>query len=85
MAEEEKASSSESPRIRFIRTAERRVNQALDDIRIVGKLSSERYEYGPDDVRHIIDALTGAVENCRIQLENRPSRQTKVFSIVSDE
>jgi hypothetical protein len=70
--------ATDDPRARFVRAANTRVNRAVDDIRIVGKLSSDRYEYGPDDVRRIIDALLGAVENARLQLENRPTGKADV-------
>lgn len=66
-----KTTPEETARSRFVKAANTRVGRALDDIRIVGKLSSDRYEYGPEDVERIINALTKAVDLARLQLENR--------------
>lgn len=81
MQESHKTADEDSPRSRFVKMANTRVNRVLEDLRLVGKLSSDRYEYGPEDVRRIVDALQGAVDAARMELENRPSARTDLTII----
>jgi len=69
-------------RERFVRAANTRVNNALVEIRKIGKLSSDRYEYGPTDVQAIIGALTEAIDEQRKQLETRTREEPRITVIA---
>lgn len=70
-----------NPRERFVLAANRRVNKALDDIRVVAKLASDRYEYEAEDVDRIIRILRGAVDDAEAQLQHRPRGKDEVVVI----
>ncbi|RMF17377.1 MAG: hypothetical protein D6761_04385 [Candidatus Dadabacteria bacterium] len=53
----------ENKRDRFVRLAERRVNKALKDIRLIGNLSNRAaYSYTQEDVKKIFRALQREIE-----------------------
>jgi len=52
---------SETKEEKFKRLAEKRVNVALDKIRLIGNLASPQYAFGPEQIERIITALQSAV------------------------
>jgi hypothetical protein len=76
------AAQRREARHRFVKAANTRVNLALAEIRKIGKLSSERYEYGPDDVTAIIRALQDAVDRTKAQLEGQKPEDERITVIA---
>jgi len=60
--ENEKMNIKETRKERFTRLAEKRVNKAIDLIRIIGNLSSQQYEFTTEQIEKIIVALKAAIE-----------------------
>jgi hypothetical protein len=53
-------------RARFINLAEKRVNRALNDIRLIGNLSNrQNYVYTQEDAQKIISALESEVRRLK--------------------
>ncbi len=52
---------SETREEKFKRLAEKRVNVALDKIRLLGNLASPQYAFSPEQIERIITALQSAV------------------------
>ncbi len=50
----------ESPRARFRRLAPKRVQEVIHRLRMIGNMSSSSYEYTPQEVTKILDALYSA-------------------------
>lgn len=64
----------ETKRDKFIRLASARMNSALKQIRLIGNLSSKNnYEYTKADVKKMVDALKGSVD----EMEKRFLNETK--------
>jgi hypothetical protein len=69
-------SNNETRSDRFRRLAPKRVQAALDKIRLVGNLSSQANEYTQYDVAKIIAAIDQAVDEMRDRLnKSTPERQ----------
>ena len=66
-------------RARFVNLAEKRVNRALDDIRLIGNLSNrQNYVYTAEDAQKIVSALESEVRNLKTRFaaggaESRPA------------
>jgi len=59
-----------SRRENFVRLAESRTVNAIKAIRIIGKLGNRNaYEYGDEDVRKIIKALTDELESLKNRMK----------------
>jgi hypothetical protein len=57
-------------REKFVRQANKRVNEAIVAIQKVSRLSNTSvYEYGPDDVEQIFSALQKELDACRKSFE----------------
>lgn len=57
-----KATSAETPRDKFLRLAQARMETALKKISLIGNLAGSGYQHEPGEAKKMIDALTGAVE-----------------------
>lgn len=71
-------------RQRFVRAANTRTNNALDALRKVGKLNSERYEYGPEDVRTILGLLQRALDDVQEQLSRRDREEPHRITVIEE-
>lgn len=72
----------ESRRERFVRLANKRVNRALDTIRLIGNLSNTaHYEYAEEDIRKIIKALEDEVRAAKQRFESSPDVKGPKFAI----
>jgi hypothetical protein len=69
-------------RERFVRAANTRVNNTLDEIRKVAKLSSDRYEYTDRDIAKIVGALREAVDHAEHQLRTRGAEEPSRLTII---
>ena len=50
----------------FKRLANSRVNKALNELRLIGNLSNRsNYDYTPEEVEAIFDALKAGVKDCK--------------------
>jgi ribosome-associated translation inhibitor RaiA len=69
-------SNNETRSDRFRRLASKRVQAALDKIRIVGNLANPANEYSQEDAAKIIAAIDGAAAEMRDRLNKvKPERQ----------
>jgi hypothetical protein len=69
---------NERRRRKFVELAEKRVNRALDDFRLIGNLSNRHnYDYTEEDVRKIIGALESELRllKKRFSTESEDSRR----------
>ena len=57
-----------SPRERFVKLANGRVNKVLEGMTSVARLNSPSYEYTEDDVVKIIDAMQEKLDNTKAVL-----------------
>jgi len=57
-------------RKKFVELAEKRVNRAIKDIRLVGNLSNKsNYSYTDQDVKKILSALRSAVDDTKARFD----------------
>ena len=62
---------SETPRDKFVRLANVRVNKAIKDITLIGNLSNKsNYSYNDDDVEKIFAALNSALKKSKDKFKN---------------
>lgn len=72
----------EDRRERFVRLANKRVNRALDTIRLIGNLANTAYyEYTDEDVRRVMKALEEEVRAARQRFESSPNTKGPRFEI----
>ena len=65
-------------RTKFVELANKRVNRAIKDLRLIGNLSNRAaYEFGEDDSRKIIKTLQREVETLRQRFSGPTKRPTK--------
>ena len=69
-------------REKFVELAEKRVNRAVKDLRLIGNLSSN-YSYGHDDVRSIFAALKKELKSAHQRFQTSPERTTSYSSSKS--
>lgn len=72
------ATASADKRETFLRLAEKRTNEVLKRIRILGNCSNRyAYEYTEEDVRKIFAAIEQELKNTRVRFANgRPEKFT---------
>ena len=72
----------EADREKFVELAEKRVQRALKDIKLIGNLSNRsNYKYSDDDVKKIIKALRNAVEDVKGRFERDGVEEEVVFKL----
>jgi hypothetical protein len=75
IGEGEAAQSDETNRERFVRIGERRTQQVLEKLRILGNCSNKAiYEYTEDDIEKIFRAILRQLDITRAQFEDRSNR-----------
>ena len=63
---------ADRPREKFIELAEKRVNKAIKDLRLIGNLSNRsNYKYGDEDVRQMFGALERELKLARERFQTR--------------
>lgn len=72
---------NETPRDKFVRLANKRVQRAISDINLVGQLASPRYDYTSDDVEAINSALNEELGKAMDQLKEHRITVGETFSI----
>lgn len=70
-------------RERFVLLAERRVNRAIDSLRLVGNLSNRsNYEYTDSDVKQIVAALESSLTELRQRFRSPSSQRESLFKLT---
>jgi len=72
---------TESKEAKFKRLAEKRVNVALQKIRLLGNLASPSYSYSPEQVEKIIVALTASIAEAEEKFQKVLDRNRKKFEL----
>ncbi len=68
-------------RQRFINVGERRVNNALKSINLIGNLANKsNYEYSPSEIKKIEKALKDELTNTMDKFHNNNGKSKKGFS-----
>ena len=73
----------EEDRIKFVKIATKRVNNAIKSIHLIGNLSNKsNYDYTEEDVEKIFKALQGELNACkkRFDMASRPDEKS-AFSL----
>jgi len=71
--------ASENKKERFQRLAERRTNDVLERLRILGNCANRgQYEYAAEDVRKIFKAIDSEVERIRLKFKDGETQKFKL-------
>ena len=69
-------------REKFVTIAEKRVNNALQSIRVIGNLSNANlYEYSDRDVARIINALKSELDSVNSRFKSGGARDKGAFTL----
>lgn len=71
----------ESREDKFKRLAEKRVNVALDKIRIIGNLASPQYSFAPEQIEKIIMVLQSAITEIEGKFQKPLQKNMKKFEL----
>lgn len=72
----------ETDREKFVRLANKRVNNAIKAIELIGNLSNRsNYEYMQEDAEKIFLALNKELKTCRERFINAASKRDTKFSL----
>ena len=72
-----------SKRAKFVQLAEKRVNNTLNNLRLIGNLSnSASYEYTQKDVDKIFRAITRAVNDARSRFNSAGDGSSTTFRLA---
>ena len=72
----------EADRAKFVELAEKRVNRALKDLKLIGNLSNRsNYSYTEKDARAIINALQKAVNELKTRFESKGEQEEPLFKL----
>lgn len=75
---ENRQGNSVKRRERFVKIAERRVNQILENLSTLGKCSNKRnYEYSESDVRKMFREIEGQVKETKLLFQGSNNRKRK--------
>ncbi|MFW5427444.1 MAG: hypothetical protein ACKE8G_01600 [Methylophagaceae bacterium] len=73
---------SENNEDKFIRLAEKRVNNVIKSIRLIGNLSNRtNYSYSDKDIDSIFNALNKELKECQGRFKQSSSRKNLNFSL----
>lgn len=72
----------QDPREKFVALAERRVSNALKDIKLIGNLSNKsNYKYDDADVKKITLALKKALSDMTAKFESNGAAEDETFRL----
>lgn len=72
----------ESSEEKFVRLAEKRVNNAIKCMKLIGNLSNRtNYTYSDDDTDRIFDALNSELKACRGRFKQSSFKDDEAFSL----
>jgi ABC-type Fe3+-hydroxamate transport system substrate-binding protein len=67
---------------KFVELANKRVNRAIKDIKLIGNLSNrQNYEYSEDQAKKIVKALQGEVEALKQSFSSNEESSQNVFKL----
>lgn len=70
------------PRERFVTLANKRVTNAILQLRLVGNLANRKnYEYDPEDAKKIIRALQRELDDLKARFKGEENDDSSIFSI----
>ncbi|MFH0985555.1 MAG: hypothetical protein V1882_08470 [Candidatus Omnitrophota bacterium] len=72
---------SETKEDKFKRLAGKRVNVALDKIRIIGNLASPQYAFNSEQIESIMTALKAAIAEIEVKFQKPLQKSIKKFEI----
>ena len=72
---------SETKEEKFKRLAEKRVNVALDKLRLIGNLASSQYSFSPEQIERIITTLQSAVAEIEEKFQKPLEKSAKKFEL----
>ena len=79
---EEVNMAREADRKKFVELAEKRVNRALKDIKLIGNLSNRsNYSYTDKDAKAIIMALRKAVDEVKARFDRKGADTEEMFKL----
>jgi hypothetical protein len=74
--------TKQDPRDKFVALAERRVSNALKDIKLIGNLSNKsNYKYDDRDVKKITSTLTKALSDMKTKFESNGASEDELFRL----
>ena len=74
----------EADRKKFVELAEKRVNRALKDIKLIGNLSNRsNYSYEEKDAKAIISALNKAVSDIKARFDRKGEDSDTEFKLTN--
>lgn len=69
-------------REKFVELAEKRVNRAIKDLRLIGNLSNKNnYAYAESDIQKIISVLDQEVKTLRSKFSSDDNKSTPSFKL----
>jgi len=72
----------EADRAKFVELAEKRVNRAIKDIKLIGNLSNRsNYSYTEKDAKAIVSALNKAVADVKARFDRKGDEAESVFKL----
>jgi hypothetical protein len=75
--------TDENDREKFVRLAEKRVNNALRDIRLIGNLSNRsNYSYSDEDVKKIVSALKVGLDDMKSRFDRKGDDASEMFKLL---
>ena len=73
---------TEDRRKKFVDLAEKRVNKAIKDVKLVGNLSNRsNYSYTEQDARKIYGALKKAVDEMKARFDSKGASADETFKL----
>lgn len=72
---------SETKEDKFKRLAEKRVNVALDKIRLVGNLASPQYAFNAEQIERIFTTLQSAITEIKEKFQKPLQKSMKKFEL----
>jgi len=78
---EEAADKNETKEEKFKRLADRRVNNALDKIRLIGNLASSQYAFTSDQVDKIVQSLKATIADVEDKFHKQLDKKKTKFEL----
>ena len=77
---EEQAPANETKAEKFLRLAPPRINKVIGAIQSLGKLSSNSYEYTPEQTEKMFAAIRKELDECETSFKPKEKKEDKGFT-----